>query len=405
MDSMKRLLFFLFVIVIAGCSDRDSHRDPDWLAMNYSDIEQAAQGSTVRFAMRAAPHAGSWVDRYVIPTMKREHDIRVVRVPMSPDAFVRKVLDEKDAGNQSGTIDMIWVNGENFKTLMHNEALFGPYAAKLPNYIKFVNRELAAVDFGFPNNGYETPLGKAQFVFEYDSARLPEPPRSYEALRRWVRDNPGKFTYRMPPDYVGSAFVRQVFYSVSGGSEQFFRGYDRDLYERFAPRAWEYLNEIEPFLWEEGKKYPSGHAEMEELFTSGEVLINMSYNPLRARSRILDGRYPETVRSYVMREGSLFNLHFTAIPFNARNKAGAMVLANFLMSPAAQYSKLDPVNWGDYPAIDVGRLPESIREKFASVHLGTSVVSPHELAVVAVPEIPAEYVTALEKGWEENVFQ
>ncbi len=60
---------------------------------------------------------------------------------------------------------------------------------------------------------------------------------------------------------------------------------------------------------------------------------------------ILEGSYPDTVRTFVLQDGSIFNTHFTAIPFNAPNKPGAMVLADFLVSVEAQVSKFMPENW------------------------------------------------------------
>lgn len=130
----------------------------------------------------------------------------------------------------------------------------------------------------------------------------------------------------------------------------------------------------------------------------------MSYHPMHAQSKILEGSYPESVRTFIMKEGSIFNLHFTAIPFNAPNKPGAMVVGNFLMSPEAQLSKLDPGNWGDFPALDSALLPEDMRAAMNAVDLGEPTLAPAVLGAAAVPEIPAEYVEALERGWEENVL-
>jgi putative spermidine/putrescine transport system substrate-binding protein len=134
------------------------------------------------------------------------------------------------------------------------------------------------------------------------------------------------------------------------------------------------------------------------------VDLNMSYHPPHAQKNILQGSYPGSVRTYVMKEGSLSNVHFTAIPFNAPNKAGAMVVANFLLLPEVQLSKFEPANWGDFPAIAVDRLPDEWRERFAAVDLGPATLAPELLASVAVPEIPPAWLEALESGWEREVL-
>ena len=39
----------------------------------------------------------------------------------------------------------------------------------------------------------------AQFVLFYDSARVPEPPRTLAAIRALAEAHPGRFTYPAPP--------------------------------------------------------------------------------------------------------------------------------------------------------------------------------------------------------------
>ena len=54
----------------------------------------------------------------------------------------------------------------------------------------------------------------AQLVFEYDSARLADPPRTVLALQIWAVANPGRFTYPQPPDYLGLTFLKQLLYGL-----------------------------------------------------------------------------------------------------------------------------------------------------------------------------------------------
>ncbi len=380
-------------------------RGDELLAMPWPDIENAARGKTVRFYMYGGfAHTNKWVDGWLAEQVKERYGITLERVPMDASVFINKLLGEKAAGQDEGSIDLLWINGENFKNAMEADLLFGPYADLCPNFIAHVDKDIASTDFGYPTQGYETPYGKAQFVFEYDSAKLDNPPLSFAELSEWIAANPGMFTYPRPPDFTGSAFVRQAFYATTGGHGQYMDGFDQELFQKNAPALWDYLNGLEDDLWEAGDAYPKDSAILDTLFARGELLLNMSYHPMHAQSKILDGTYPESVRTFVLEEGSIFNLHFTAIPFNAPNKAAAMVVANFLMSPAAQLSKFDPQNWGDYPAIDLSTLSQEWRAKFDNVDLGAPTLKPEVLAKHAVPEIPAPYVEALENGWEDNVL-
>ena len=375
------------------------------LDMPFDRIEEQSRGSQVRWYMFGGwAHVNDWVDSYVAGEMKKRWGIDLVRVPMDAGVFVNKLLNEKAAGKRTGTIDLLWINGENFKNARKAGLLFGPFAAKLPNVQRYVDPESVAFDFGYPVDGYEAPYGRAQFVFETDTARIDTPPQTTATLKAWIRANPGRFTYPQPPDFTGSAFIRQVLYAVTGGHEQYLNGWDPDLFARKAPLLWNWLNEIEPFLWQKGRTYPKDSAVLDTLFSRGEVAFGMSYHPPHAQNKIFEGSYPDTVRTFVLKDGSIYNTHFTAIPFNSPNKAGAMVLANFLISVDAQLSKYNPENWGDFPALDPDRLTPAQRSQFQSVDLGPATLGSDQLDPVAVPEIPSAYLEALEQGWKTHVL-
>jgi len=400
---MKRFLIVVALVsLLAGCSG-SGDGDSDLLSESWSRIAAEAKGSTVNFYMYGGQTSiNEWVDTYVAEEVKKRYGITLVRVPLRIEVTVAKLVAEKGTGKNVGGVDLLWINGENFKTARESGILFGPFAEKLPNFVKHVNKGLVAYDFGYPVKGYEAPFGWTQFVFEYDSARMSKPPMNFNDLLAWAKANPGRFTYPMPPDFTGSAFVRQAFYAATGGPGMYLAGWNQKLFEKQSPKVWAYLNEMKPYLWRNGEAYPQDTVEMDELFVAGEIDLGMSYGPLHAQSKKLAGIFPKTARTYVMNDGAVYNLHFTAIPESAPNKAGAMVVANFLLSPEAQYSKFQPANWGDYPAINLDTLTKEQWDGFAAVELGDSL-GPDDLTKVALPEIAAEYLEALEKGWAENV--
>jgi len=407
---MKRffliILFFFTACGLVFGAGSPEQGEPDWLAMNFDQIERAARSTKVSFYMWGGSSIiNKWIDTYVTGELKMRYEIELERVPMDASVFVNKLLTEKQAGKERGTIDLLWINGENYKNAYEASLLFGPITPLLPNYGKYVDEKTVEFDFGFPVNGYEAPYGRAQFVFEYDSARIKDPPDTFEKLLLWVKQNPGRFTYPQPPDFTGSAFIRQVFYALTGGHEQYLTGWDKELFQRKSRLLWDYFNEMKPYLWQKGKTYPKDVASLDTLFARGEVDFNMTYHQAHAQNAILTGQYKESVRTIVMRDGSIYNTHFTAIPFNAPNKPGALVTANFLLSFEAQYSKNDPANWGDFTVLDLNRLSREERELFKTLDLGQATLPVDVLAQHAVPEIRAEYLEALEKGWEEHVLR
>ncbi len=395
---MKKIISILLLLLLISCGSKKQSE----VSANFNEVIKKAENSTVRFVMWGGSSAvNKWVDSYVAPEVKKRYNITLVRVPADASVFVNKLLSEKNAGSVKGSMDIIWINGENFKNAKENGLLWGPVTGKLPNFTAFVDPETVKYDFGFPVEGYEVPYGRAQFVFVYDSAKLSDIPDSYGKLLKWVKNNPGKFTYPQPPDFTASAFIRQVFYSEAGGHKQYEGKFDKTVFDQKKSEWLKYLTELSPYLWNNGANYPKDIAALDTLFERGEVLINMNYNQADAQNRILAGRYPATVKTFVMREGSIYNTHFTAIPFNAANKEGAMVVQNFLLSPEAQLSKNDPANWGDFTVLDLEKLSKDDRKKFETLDLGASTLPLAVLEKHAVPEVTSEYVEALEKEWEK----
>ncbi len=397
------LLSALILLALAGCAGAE--KEENWLESSYEEIEQSASGGEVRIYMWGGDERiNSWIDGFVAERLDEEYGISLTRVPMDAAVFINKLLAEKEAGKDTGVIDLVWINGENFKRAKENGLLYGAVAEKLPN-LEYVPPEEIEYDFGYPVEGYEVPYGKAQFVFEYDSAEYGAPPQSFADLPRWVEEHPGEFTYPQPPDFTGSAFVRQALYAVTGGHEQYMGEYDEELIKENEGALWDYLKELQPHLWQSGRDYPQDKARLDLLFERGEVGINMDYNPLAASGKVLNGRYLETIRTFVMDEGAISNIHYVAIPFNAPNVPEAMITANFLLSPESQLSKNKPENWGDLTVLDPEKLPDKWQESFEELDLGPAALPIEELTESAVPEISADYVEYLEKRWEEEMLR
>ena len=399
------LLLGLFIISCNRTEERDL------LGMDFPAIEELSRDTTVSFYMwGGSPTINDWVTNYVGESVYRSHGISLNMVPINDASeFIKKLATEKIAELETGTADLVWINGENFKNAREGDLLFGPYTSMLPNMEQYVDMKAAESDFGYPVEGYETPYGRAQFVFEYDTAIIQDPPESFAELKEWIKANPGRFTYPEPPDFTGSAFIRQAFYELAGGHEQFIEGYDgtninEELFNEKSQPLWDYFNEIKPFLWQQGESYPKTITVLETLFSRGEVAFSMFYSPSHATSKILEGQYKDSVRTFVMMENSIANTHFTAIPFNAPNKAGAMVVSNFLISAEAQLHKADPQNWGDLPIVDYNKLSSAEKKQFDDLDLGLATLPVSVLGENAVPEIPSAYVELLETGWERHVL-
>ena len=216
--------------------------------------------------------------------------------------------------------------------------------------------------------------------------------------------NPGKFTYPAPPDFTGYAFVLTVCYDVLGGPDKYLVEFDQELMDTDWQACWDLLNEIEPYLWREGQ-YPETLADLDNEYANSGVYMTMHWNPAKSSSLIEDGTFPDTTRTFVFDGGTPANTHYLAIPYNAANRAGAMVVADFIISAEAQLSKRDILNWGDLEAIVVANAPQEIQDGFAALPSGIATLPDEELVSKRVNELSGAWREALEAGWTANVLE
>jgi putative spermidine/putrescine transport system substrate-binding protein len=372
----------------------------------WDEVLAEADGQTVDLWMYGGdPQGNAYVDDVLAPAAA-ERGVTLRRVPVTDTAdAVNRVLSELQAGSDDGSVDLVWVNGENFATGRQADAWLCGWTSQLPS-MEFVDPEdpLLTSDFGTPVDGCEAPWHKAQFVLAYDSEDVTDPPTSIGGLLEWAEANPGRFTYPAPPDFTGSAFLRQVLYAVAGGPGQVPAEFDRAAYDEVAPQLFERLAGLAPSLWRGGDTYPRDLAALEELYAGDQVDVTMTYGPATLAQQVASGALPASTRVLPLEEGTLGNASFLAVPVNAADQAGALVVADLALSPEQQLAKADPATWGQYPVVDLDRVPEDVRSRFAALPASPVVPPFEELSRGADPELGAGWVTPLEDGWRSDVL-
>ncbi|WJE16147.1 ABC transporter substrate-binding protein [Halobacillus sp. ACCC02827] len=401
------MLFLAALVFLSACSQEPN--STDWSDQSWQAIESASENTTVRLHMWGGDESiNQYIDEWAAPRMKEQFGVTLERVPMDTPEILQKLQTEKQAGKQDGSIDLIWLNGENFKNAKENKLLSGTITDGLPNFQKYYDTDSPAFqkDFGTEVDGMEAPWGKVQFVFFYDSAKIENPPETFEELQTWIHENPGKFTYPRAEDFSGNAFLRHILYAKADKpSDIYDQPLDEETIKPTADQTWDYLKDIEEDLWRSGEHYPNDLTELDRLYSEGEVWMTMGYNEARAESLIEDGVFPETTKSFVMEPGSIGNTHFLSVPFNSPNKPGALTTINFLLSPEAQLAKLQPDSWGDNTPISLDLLPEEQKQQFEAVDRGDSVLPVEKLEESFLPESAASYVEWMTEEWFNEIVQ
>jgi ABC-type uncharacterized transport system YnjBCD substrate-binding protein len=135
------------------------------------------------------------------------------------------------------------------------------------------------------------------------------------------------------------------------------------------------------------------------------VDFSMSYNQNEVLTKVRQGVLPATARPLLLRDGTVANTHFLGIPFNAANPAGAMVIADFLLSPEAQLEKQRPEVWADGAVLAIERLPPPWAARFAQVLEDPRALPRDSLAKYARPEVSPLYHERLAADWRARVRQ
>lgn len=355
---MKRLLLAL-LLAPSGLPVR---------AGTWQDTVAAARGQTVYFNAWGGDERTNSFIAWADQQLSAAYGVHVQQVKLADTAeAVTRVLAEKAAGKATGgSVDLIWINGANFQSMKEQQLLYGPFVADLPNarYLDLAPGAPATTDFTIPTAGYEAPWRLARFVMTYDSARVDDPPRTMAALADWARAHPGRFTHPAVANFMGATFLKQALIELAPDPAVLQQpATDAAFAEATAP-LWAWYDGLRPNLWRGGTAFPENESVQQQMLSDGDVDFTMAFDPAAAAAAVEKGLLPDTVRSYAPQAGSIGNVSFVAIPFNAAHKEGAMVVANFLLDPATQARAQDIRVLGSYSVLDPARLDQSQRAVF-----------------------------------------
>ncbi len=369
---------------------------PTWALADWAQLEKQAQGQTVYFN---AWGGGETINAYIAwaaQEAKARYGIEVKHVKITDAAeALRRVQTEVAAGRKAdGSVDLMWVNGENFQHLKNGGLLFGPWAENLPNWgLVDLNKPVRS-DFSVPTQGFEAPWGTAQLTFIADRAKTATPPRSAVEWLNFAKANPGRVSYPKPPNFHGTTFVKQLLLALTPTPTALQQPVNPVVFAAATQPLWLYLDQLHPNLWRNGQAFPANAAEMHRMLADGELKLSLTFNPNEAANLITSKQLPTSAYSFGFTGGTIGNVHFLAIPVNAKSAAGAQVFANFLLSAEAQARKADARIWGDGTVLDLAKIPAALQMAMRTQPPGALT---EQVPTLAEPH--ASWVEALETEW------
>ncbi|MFT5808265.1 MAG: putative thiamine transport system substrate-binding protein [Moritella dasanensis] len=378
---MRKLFVGLGLLLVSTFSQA---AELDWQA-----VEAKAKGQTVYFyAWGGSPEINNYL-RWADKRLNSEYGVRLkhVKVGDIAEAITRLSAEKTAKKNSNGSVDMVWVNGENFKSMKRYDLITDSFATQLPNW-QYVDKTLPVDnDFSEPTLGLEAPWGVGQLVFIYDTQTLTNPPASFNDLLAYAVKHPNKLSYPKPPSFHGTSFLKAALLELASNNAPLYQPVDTQTFATTSAPLWDYLDKFHAVAWRQGKQFPASASETIQLLDDGELDIAISFNPNEATTSQQSGKLSETTVAYAMAAGALSNIHFLSIPWNASAKEGALVAINFLLSPEAQSRKGDLAIWGDPTVLSASHITGSAKK----TKLFKSIPEPHP-----------SWQTALEAEWQKR---
>ncbi|EMQ52408.1 ABC transporter substrate-binding protein [Vibrio cholerae] len=376
---MKKMLTFLTTCALSFSVS----------AQSWEETTEKARGQTVYFhAWGGSQEINSYL-RWSADLLKSRYGVTLQHVKVTDIAeTTTRLIAEKAAGkNEQGSVDLVWINGENFKSMKNNQLLYGPFVEDLPNWPKVDKSLPVDSDFSEPTEGLEAPWGVGQLVFIHDKQQVNNPPASFADLLSYAQAFPNRISYPQPPEFHGTSFLKAALIELTHYAPELNQAVEPATFEQLTQPLWQYLDELHAVAWRKGKQFPAGSAQMMQLLDDGQLDLAITFNPNAVFSAQATGKLAPTAQSYAMKKGALTNIHFLAIPWNANAKEGALVAINFLLSDEAQSRKGDLSIWGD-PSI---LKPQCLTGSAKNTILFPAIAEPHP-----------SWQSALEAEWQKR---
>ena len=237
------------------------------------------------------------------------------------------------------------------------------------------------------------PYRGTTVVFDYDSAKVPEPPQTWDELVEWMKANPGKFVYNSPSTGgAGKAFVTAAIYRLIDDPEAMANAGDpkyQDMYDA----GFEWLEMIHPYIYSSGGhvQYAVKNQGALDLLSQGEAWICPAWAD-GTLSALENKTLPETVKMYQLSDLSLTGSDVDmGICSTSQNVEAAYDVMNFIVSPEAQQILVEVMK--AVPVIDASML-----EQTPSVE-AVSLLNPADFNIIST----GANETVINDRWAEDI--
>jgi len=325
-------------------------------------------------------------DKDLLPLVARETSVKTKMVFLEhgqgAEAIVAKIIAAKRTGQQTD-VDLY----ETQPTFIAAGASEGIWTKITKDNVANASK----VDYNRPevlvSNGFGIPYRGSSVVLAYNSKYVKTPPRTYDEILAWIKQNPGKFTYCDPQTCgSGAAFLYVALYKYAKAED--FSGL---TYDQAKETAWEpalqLLRSLKPSIYNNGF-YPNGNVAVLQLLGRENIWVAPVWSD-QGVSYLDQGLLPKDIKLIQVTPPFTGGDSAIAIPVHAEHHASGLMFLNWLLTSKAQAIVVNKL--AGYPGIEWKYMPKDVRDKFAGIATNFS------------PLPNAKYQADAKRLWQEKV--
>lgn len=340
-----------------------------------------------------------YINEYLGPLFESQNSGVTVRAvgTGAGDAGSQKILERFDAQAQANVEQWdadVAIIHEKFAGPMVERAHLEKFRDKIENG-NLVTKANAKMALGTNVEGYVMPMFNSQTALAYNPALVPNPPKSYDELVTWAKENPKQFGYNgIKGGASGVSFVMGWIYAFAGDSEKLMNG----PFEETQAEKWnDAFAKLKDFST--NATLTPGNAGTLDMLSRGEISIGPVWVDM-FYSWMGKGQLPPEMKLVLPAPGMPGQPMHYVIPAKAPHKELAEKFVNLATSPEVQAKGIvERFNW--YPGID----PQHVQAKLDEATWAKlfSDISTEELSKYGKSFPIAPYNTAILEAYERQV--
>jgi ABC-type uncharacterized transport system YnjBCD substrate-binding protein len=339
-----------------------------------------------------------YINEYLGPKFEAENPgVTVEAVGTGPgDAGSQLIYERLAAQSQAGTAETdfdVAVVHQKMAGQMVEEDLLASYRDKIETG-DMVTREDADMALGTDVKGFVMPMFHSQTAIAYNPALVPNPPKTYDELVKWVKANPGQFGYNgIKGGMSGVSFVMGWMYAYTNDAPQLMNGpFDASVTDDWD----EALGKLAEF--NKNVVFTPGNAGTLDMLNRGEIAMGPVWIDMFYTWQS-DGRLAPDLKITLIGPGMPGQPMYYVVPAKSPHQELAEKFVAMATGPEVQAEGIvKRFNW--YPGIDAEHVKSQLDE--ATWNKLFIDVTPQDLAEKGKPFPIGPYFDAILEAYEKQ---